>query len=299
MNENTKKIPNCHELDLRIKCILLNCQPTLAELLSYFVNLPWEGIKCLGNTGERLMEIVQNKRIGNDNILIINNFELDVNARSVPISTLKPQEICGFLLSKTLGLMRSLGCCSLCEHECLSCARTNNQVPLVHIDSVDCYKKRCNHCGMDCMKQAYIQHLVLIEQLANINNKIQDGGIYESFRQNQPFEELIEYKKWDQLWKAVQKAIASFCDFLVSKSVFDQDKWKNIDMDMRIILTKRAFALNVLFSDRWHWLNHSTACDDFQFNYVQLPSQGGQIQQQSSQSMPPLFSQEISVEEEG
>ena len=283
MNTNQMKtipcIPNVHELDLRIKCLLLKCQHSLADLLSYFVDLQWRGPDST-KTDERLMEIIRNKRlIQDDNILVINHFQFDINKKSIPIQRLKPQEICGILLSKQLDLMRSICCCVRCEHECLSCVKTDGGQPLVHVDTVNCYKKKCSYCGEGCMEQAYIQHLVLIQQLVDVNKKVKESDVYQSFQENQPFEELVEFKKWEQLWKGVHKAVTSFCDFLVRQSYISQETWKDRDMDIRIVLKKSKCELNFLFLDDWFNLYAPYECASHEFSSIQIPQCG-------SQSMP-------------
>lgn len=284
-------IPNVHELDLRIKCLLLKCQHSLVDLLSYFVNFQWKGPNST-KTEEQLWKIIRDNRLSQkDNILIIENFHFDINNQSVPIQTLKPQEICGILLSKQLKLMRPIRCCTRCEHECLSCEKTDGRQALVHVDTVNCYKKKCSSCGDECMEQAYTKHLVLIQQLVDLNKKVREPMAYQSFKEDQFFEELEEFKKWEQLWKAVHKAVTSFCDFLVRKSYISQDKWKDRDMDMRIVLKKSEFELNVLFFDDWLDLYSSIESVPHEFSPDEFP-------QRESQSMP-ASSSRISCREEG
>lgn len=256
--KNIREIPHCHELDLRIRALLLKCQPTLVDLLTYFVSLKHCDVTDgLRNPGERLMKIITNTRMINDNILVINNFNYTFTDQSVDIKTLEPQAICGILLSTQMGLMQSLCCCNKCEHDCLNCAKSDGTVAMVHLDTVDCLKRRCKSCGRsreDCQEQTFIRHLVLIQQLYESDKKERDGEIYRSFSENQPLEGLVDYRRWEDLWKDIVKGIATFCDHLSKEKRIDIDTWKDRSMDLRIVLRKSACHINSLFCEDWYHL---------------------------------------------
>lgn len=293
---SSRKIPNVHELDLRIKCLILKSQSSLADLLSYFVN---KECKCNENisTEERLLKIIRKKRLAQltqDNILIINNFQFDINKEPVPIQTLSPQEICGILLSKQMNLMDSICCCNECHHDCLSCVKTDGRQSLVHLDTVNCYKKKCSYCGEECKKEAFIKHLVLIQQLIELNQRVKEPEIYQSFKEDHFLEELEEFKQWEQLWKAVHKAVTEFSDFLCRNNYLSKDMWKDRDMDMRIVISKKEWQLNVLFSEDWFKLYYPNDTSQCESKPISSPGPSFQEIPASSSS-----NQRISISEEG
>jgi len=80
-----------------------------------------------------------------------------------------------------------------------------------------------------CRKEAFVQALILIEQLYMAVNSIEDT-----------LPQIPNFKKWPRLWSAVQSSMATFCDFLSSKGCLEKDDWKDRDMEIRIVLKKRT-----------------------------------------------------------
>jgi len=231
-----------HDLHSRIKYLLFHCLPTLKDLLEYFVKVkPVEGARLSKDPAARIKEILSgNKKVA----LAIKNFDYQKYAKSKKIEI--------SLLSEKLALMKSECCCQVCEHECMVCdTQSGNE----HITQRECYKKRCINCGMNasggCRKEAFVQALLLIEQLYEVVCSIEDPNVYEAFFQEEnPFQQLPDLKRWPILWSAVQKSMATFCDFLSSKGFLEIDDWKDRDMEIRIVLKKGVSVLNYLYEHK-------------------------------------------------
>jgi len=242
-----------HELHFRLKYLLFHCLPTLKDLLEYFVKIKaFEGENLPKDCESRIWKILHLRK--NNAPLAIKNFDFRqyAEAKKIEISKLNAQEICGILLSEKLALMKSECCCQDCEHECMVCdPQSGNE----HTTNRECYKKRCINCGMNasggCRKEAFVQALLLIEQLYEVVCSIEDPNVYEAFFQEEnPFQQLPDLKRWPILWSAVQKSMATFCDFLSSKGFLEIDDWKDRDMEIRIVLKKGVSVLNYLYEHK-------------------------------------------------
>ncbi|XP_066910344.1 uncharacterized protein [Clytia hemisphaerica] len=260
-NNNIIPLTTHHDLELRIKCLLLNCQSTLADLLRYFVSQPWEDIQRRpGDEDFKLQEILKVSKKINDGILTITvipgkkTFAFDPLAEKIEIDKLESVEICALLLSKNPRFMRSIRCCYRSEHQCLTCIGSSLEH---HIDCVSCYKKRCTFCGQDSKEEIFIKYLVLIRRLAELVSDIQDPEVYECFRRGEAIldkDQLTDFKSWEQLWQGVQKGFATFNDFLVSTNQIRTCDWKDRDMYVRIVLKERMEVLQLMFGSKWRQL---------------------------------------------
>lgn len=238
-----------HQLHSRIKYLLFHCKPTLKDLLEHFVKtIQVPKTSKNSETSKKLWQILQENRT---EASAIKNFDHKNYARwkKIEISELSIQEICGILLSEKLEFMKSICCCTKCCHECMTCVLQEGGI---HLNKLECYKKRCKECGAnasgECRKEAFVQSLILIEQLCETIDSIQNPDVYEEFSQEErPLPQLHHFKTWRQLWTTIQRAMATICDFLVSEGSLEKEKWKDREMEIRIVLKKTIYELNGLY----------------------------------------------------
>ena len=229
---------------IRIECLLLHCQRTLASLLQYLLDEKFDA----GSQDGKLSRLASERRDIFENFKD-SNYLSNSKAKEISPKILDIRELCEILKAKSLGLLQPLKCCvgigTGCIHKCLICAEECNE-------TVGCYKRSCLSCGEesnDCREQVFLKSISLVQELCNILHTVDQQTLNEFFTKNKPFDSLPDYKSWESLWRGVQKSMARILIFLCERNSITKEDWKDIDMEMRNVLKRSKDELNFLFTD--------------------------------------------------
>lgn len=242
MTEGTSNLSH----SIRIRCLLLHCQPSLAALLQYLLD---ERIKDGSRQVEKLPALFRQKRE------VLQNFKYTTFIKYGRSTEIEPRrlditELCEILKSKELGLLEPLECCNdWCQHGCLTCSKNRKCN-----EELKCYKTRCKGCGEEshsCLKETFMKSVSLVEELCLVLSISNRQLITDFFEQNRAFPTLPpNCKSWENLWRGIQKSMANILSFLCDRGAIRKGEWKDIDMEMRNVLKRSLSELNFLFDEK-------------------------------------------------